>query len=66
MRQFWGWSPFDKDKIQRRKPKLWKARAAVAALNNPPPEAPEPEFELVRRKEVMRWRKEKRSARKPL
>lgn len=29
MRQFWGWSPFDRDKIKKRKPNHGKALAAL-------------------------------------
>lgn len=29
MRQYWGWSPFDRDKIKQRKPKHGKALIAL-------------------------------------
>lgn len=54
MRQFWGWSPFDRDKIKQRKPDYAKARRAIDMLDKPKP----PEFppsELIKRSALRKW-----------
>lgn len=63
MRQFWGWSPFNRDKIQHRQPNPAKARQAIArALGTKGKADPdEPAGRVVKRSDILLRRFRKRT-----